>query len=55
MKGYKLKPSIYAGAEVKNNMPGRGEAVGYSCPTAFRIRNYKYSSVTAFTHMKDIV
>ena len=53
-KGYKLKPSIYAGVSVKCNMPGRAQAIGYSGPTGFRIRNCKYSGVTAFTHMQDI-
>ena len=38
-KGYKLKPSIYAGLEVKSNEEGRADAVVYSVPTAFRIWN----------------
>ena len=50
--GYKLKPSIYVGVLIKENEPGRESAVGYSGPTAFRVRNCKYSSVTAFRHMK---
>ena len=53
--GNKIKPSVYAGVSIKENAPGRDSAVGYNGHTAFKVRNCKYSSVTAFRHMKDIL
>ena len=51
---HKLKPSVYGMCNITPTIVGHCEAVGYSGPTAIRVRSCKHDKSTSYTHMVDL-
>ena len=52
---HKLKPSVYALCTIKPTLVGFPEAVGYTGPTAIRVRSCKHDKSTSTSHLADMM